>query len=115
VKAIPFDVGRLAVSSQGRDKGRWMVVVGLVDGEHVLVADGSLRKLEKPKKKRLKHLVATPHLARDIAQALTQGKPLLSSDLRKAIAAARDLQVPQARAQGPNLSDQKEECALVKE
>lgn len=115
MKAIPFEPGRLAVSSQGRDKGRWLVIVALQDGEHVLVADGRMRKIEKPKKKRVKHLRITPHRAEDIAQALIKGKPLLNSDLRKAIAAARDLNQSQTQIQVPDPKDQKEECALVKE
>ncbi|MEA5015165.1 MAG: KOW domain-containing RNA-binding protein [Candidatus Limiplasma sp.] len=116
---IPFDVGRLAVSTQGRDQGRWMVVVGSLDQEHALVADGGLRKLEKPKKKRLKHLRATPYVAREIAQALSQGKHLLNSDVRKAISAAQDAAGQAAQSQGqeggPAPKNQKEECALVKE
>lgn len=114
MKAIPFEPGRLAVSRQGRDRGLWMVIVGQADPQHALVADGRLRKLEKPKKKRLKHLRPTPYLARDIAQALSQGKPLLDSDVRKAISAARE-GAGQAAQGGQAPNNQKEECALVKE
>lgn len=118
MKAIPFDVGRLAVSRQGRDQNRWMVVVSRPDEAHALVADGELRKLEKPKKKRLKHLRATPYLAQEIAQALSQGKHLLNSDVRKAISAAQVAVKEAAQGQGPGgeaPNKQKEECALVKE
>jgi ribosomal protein L14E/L6E/L27E len=48
--------GSVAVSLAGRDKGRRFIVVGVLDEDHVLIADGRLRKIEKPKKKKLKHL-----------------------------------------------------------
>ncbi len=46
-------VGRVAVSKAGRDKGRAFVILELADKDHVLIADGKLRKLEKPKRKSL--------------------------------------------------------------
>ena len=49
-------VGRVCMSRAGRDKGRPFVVVGRLDEKHVLLADGDLRLLQKPKKKKLMHL-----------------------------------------------------------
>ena len=49
-------LGSIALSLAGRDKGRYFVVVGVIDENHVAVADGRKRKIEKPKKKKLKHL-----------------------------------------------------------
>ena len=43
----------VATSLAGRDKGRKFVIVGVLDDEHVYIADGKMRK---PKKKKLKHL-----------------------------------------------------------
>ena len=49
--------GRLFVSLAGRDKGLVCTVVGMSDDEgYVLIADVKLRKIENPKKKKLKHL-----------------------------------------------------------
>lgn len=48
--------GCVATSLAGRDKGRKFVIVGVLDEEHVYIADGKMRKIEKPKKKKLKHL-----------------------------------------------------------
>jgi large subunit ribosomal protein L14e len=56
---VPIAVGRVVRSKAGRDKGRFFLVVGVADEEHLLIADGDLRKLEKPKKKKLKHLAVT--------------------------------------------------------
>ena len=50
-------LGHLVVSLAGRDKGCICAVVGIADEEgFVLIADGKVRKVEKPKKKKLKHL-----------------------------------------------------------
>lgn len=50
--------GMIVRSAAGRDKGKFLVVVGL-DGDFVYLADGKERKLLKPKKKRLKHVKFT--------------------------------------------------------
>ena len=56
---IPMTVGRVVRSTAGRDAGRLFLVIGVAGEEHLLIADGDLRKLEKPKKKKLRHLAAT--------------------------------------------------------
>ena len=87
MKPIHFEVGRIVLSKQGRDKGRYMIVVAPVDEEFVLVADGGLRKLGRPKRKRMKHLSPKPALAAQIAKGIKEGQSLLDSDLRNALAA----------------------------
>lgn len=52
-------IGMIAVSLAGRDKHRAFAVVGRLDDEHLLIADGRLRRAEKPKKKKLRHLSVT--------------------------------------------------------
>ncbi len=49
-------VGRFAVSMSGRDKGRVFIIVDSPEENFVLLSDGELRKLEKPKRKKLKHI-----------------------------------------------------------
>jgi LSU ribosomal protein L14E len=44
-------IGRIVKSKAGRDKDRIFIIVGVADEKHVLIADGDLRKIEKPKKK----------------------------------------------------------------
>ena len=111
MRPIPYDVGRIVLSKQGHDKGRWFAVVGLVDGKHVLIADGKTRKLEKPKKKQCKHLRPRPTRLSEIAALLLEGKPVLDSELRKALKAFAD----EEEKQTMNACKKKEECALVQE
>lgn len=51
-------IGRIVSSKAGRDKGYFMVVVG-IDGGCLFVADGKERPVERPKKKNVKHLAFT--------------------------------------------------------
>lgn len=65
---IPLEAGRLARSTAGRDGDRLFVVVAEVDADFVLVADGSLRKIDRPKKKRRKHLKPMPFLMPSVTE-----------------------------------------------
>ena len=47
--------GMLAMSKAGHDEGRLYVIIG-VDDSYVYLADGRLRPLDKPKKKKKKHI-----------------------------------------------------------
>ncbi len=51
-------VGKVVYSKAGRDKGKFMVIVG-VNGNLPLVCDGKERPLERPKPKNPKHLQYT--------------------------------------------------------
>ena len=59
---IPLEAGRMVRSKAGRDGGRLFVIIEEIDDDFVVIADGSLRKIDRPKKKRRKHLMAQPQL-----------------------------------------------------
>ncbi|MBE6686342.1 MAG: hypothetical protein E7591_03830 [Ruminococcaceae bacterium] len=48
--------GQLALSLAGRDKNRIFMIVQELDENYVFIADGQLRKIDNPKRKKLKHL-----------------------------------------------------------
>lgn len=52
---VNLRVGSLVKAHAGRDKNRWFVAVA-VNGGFVEIADGKERKLEKPKRKNIKHI-----------------------------------------------------------
>ena len=79
--------GVVAVSKAGRDAGRSFVILPVVDDQYVLIADGELRKVQNPKRKKLRHLSIRPYVAQEIRQCLQQQKLLMDSDVRKALAA----------------------------
>lgn len=78
-------IGRYVRSKAGRDKDRLLIIIGILDSQHVLVADGMLRSVSNPKKKKLKHLAITDRIAEEIADIILMKKKLLDADLRKAI------------------------------
>ena len=53
-----LSVGQLVTSRAGRDSGRKYVVIGFDESGYVLVADGMIRKINRPRRKNVKHLVA---------------------------------------------------------
>ena len=84
-------IGRVAYSKSGRDKGRLFIIIDILDEDFVLIYDGDLRPVEKPKKKRIKHLKYTDLMAEDIVEIIKNGKTLLNADIKKAISKIRNL------------------------
>ena len=78
MKNEPFEAGEIVLSKAGRDRGRAFVVTAVLDGDYVLLADGRLRTLERPKKKKRRHLLRASTEARMELHA-----HLLDADIRK--------------------------------
>ena len=57
---MDFVKGQLVRSKAGRDKTRTLAVLA-VDGSMLLVADGDLRKLDNPKRKKIQHVAPNDH------------------------------------------------------
>ena len=50
-------IGQIVKSRAGRDDGNLFLLLEIIDEQNVLVVDGKLRKLDNPKKKKVKHLI----------------------------------------------------------
>ena len=79
-------LGQVVFSKAGRDSGRKFVVVGIVDELHVLISDGDSRKIDKPKKKKLKHLEIMGQVPDDLQKKLKNGQSVTNSEIRRALA-----------------------------
>lgn len=75
----------LVVSLAGRDQGKLFYVVDTRE-EYVLIADGKGRKLENPKRKKLKHVRRVSRADTRVAQKLASGDKVLNSELRRDLA-----------------------------
>jgi len=84
------EVGRVVESKAGRDKGRLFIITGIIDEQYVTIADGDLRMLDRPKKKKLKHLRFRPEILSPIAEKLTGGAKVFDAELRSAIRALKE-------------------------
>lgn len=51
-----YKIGDLVVSTAGRDLGNFYVVTKILDKNYVLLCDGKYKTIEKPKKKKIKHI-----------------------------------------------------------
>lgn len=77
-----IETGRIVRSIAGRDCGRFFLVVD-TDAQFAFVADGRMRLIEKPKRKKAKHLATTN--AKVSAQTITTNR-----QLRQLLAAYND-------------------------
>ncbi|NMA84593.1 MAG: RNA-binding protein [Epulopiscium sp.] len=75
-------IGQVVYSKAGRDRGKMFVVVEVED-EYVYVADGKLRKIENPKKKKRKHIQITHTILDNLQEKINKGMKVSNSDIRK--------------------------------
>lgn len=72
-------------SIAGRDKGGLFIVMS-ADSEFAYLADGDLRRADRPKKKKLKHIQPSGKVSEFIQNKLETGQKVTNAELRKALA-----------------------------
>ncbi len=75
-------VGDVVYSKNGRDKGVFFVVMSLSDG-YAFISNGSSRKSDKPKKKKLKHLEFGFGHSEYISDKIAKGEKITNTELRR--------------------------------
>ena len=75
-------LGKVVNSKAGRDMHRSFIVVGILNSEYVYISDGQLRKIEKPKKKKVKHLDFTETVAEEIRVIILSKKQVTNSKIK---------------------------------
>ncbi|AEF93138.1 ribosomal protein L14E [Desulfotomaculum nigrificans CO-1-SRB] len=78
--------GQLVSSTQGRDAGRYYLVISSLGDNFVLVTDGEFRGVEKPKKKNLKHLKIWPMVSEKMQDKLAAQSKLTNSEVSSYLA-----------------------------
>lgn len=86
-----LQVGQFVKSRAGRDKGKVLIVYEIINDEYVYVMDGDLRKLEKPKKKKVKHLKIDGKLDLSIQDAILSKASIDNKWLKRKIESRLDL------------------------
>ncbi len=76
-------LGTVVYSKAGRDAKRLFIILEVIDKEYVYISDGTLRKVEKPKKKKLKHLSLTEKVASGIKQSLISNNKVNNSEIKE--------------------------------
>lgn len=77
------NIGSLVYSRAGRDAGKEFIVINVLDDQYVYICDGTARPVEKPKKKKLKHLMLTNIVAEEIKTAILSGKSVSNARIKE--------------------------------
>ncbi|MCL6450381.1 MAG: KOW domain-containing RNA-binding protein [Acetobacteraceae bacterium] len=93
-------VGQVVKSLAGRDRDRYFLVLSVVDERHVLVTDGDLRRVDRPKRKNVRHLEPAPQVAEAVAAALARGEKVQDSEVRSALLAVLGRSAGPGREEG---------------
>ena len=75
----------LVLSVAGRDQGMLFFVLD-TDGVYVSLVNGKERKVEKPKRKKLKHVRKVPRPDSMLTEKILSGQQILNSELRRELA-----------------------------
>ena len=84
--AIPdINVSDVVVSTAGRDQGEWFYVIA-EDPIYLFLANGKDRSLDKPKRKKRKHVQKVLRSETRVADKLRSGDKVLNGELRRDLA-----------------------------
>ncbi|WP_312701600.1 KOW domain-containing RNA-binding protein [Sedimentibacter sp.] len=78
-------IGQIVKSKAGRDKDRVFIICSIFDEQFVFVCDGDLRKLNSPKKKKVKHLMIYNTVLTEFADKLQGNENLDDAYVRKVL------------------------------
>ena len=80
-----FNISDVVLSTAGRDQGKLFYVIG-TDPVFLLLANGKDRTLEKPKRKKRRHIQKVLRAETRVAEKLRNGDKVLNSELRRDLA-----------------------------
>ena len=78
-------ISDVVLSTTGRDKGKIFYVIGIED-DLLLLANGKDRTLDKPKRKKQKHVQKVLRSETRVAGKILAGDKVLNSELRRDLA-----------------------------
>ena len=79
-------LGQLVSSKAGRDHGDFYLIVGKAEDRFLLLADGRMRTIQRPKKKNIRHLIFHQKVAFDLEGKLASGENVTDDNIRQALA-----------------------------
>ena len=91
--AIPdINISDVVMTTAGRDAGQWFYVID-ADPVFLLLANGKDRTLDKPKRKKRKHVQKVLRSETRVAEKIRSGDKVLNGELRRDLAfLARQMQ-----------------------
>ena len=80
-----LNISDVVKATAGRDQGKLFYVIAQED-EYLLLANGKDRPLDRPKRKKRKHVQKVLRSETRVAEKLTRGDKVLNSELRRDLA-----------------------------
>ncbi|MFC7061845.1 KOW motif-containing protein [Halobacillus seohaensis] len=78
-------IGQVVRIVQGREAGQYAVVIDILDGRFLLLADGEKRKYDRPKKKNLQHVELMDFISPEVQNSLLETGRVTNGKLRFAV------------------------------
>ncbi len=82
---MEIDTADIVISLNGRDKGKRFFVISKEEN-YAFLCDGKNRRVEKPKRKKLKHLRLESHDTGRTATKIKNGEKVTNSEIRRSLA-----------------------------
>lgn len=79
-----MEAGSIVISKAGRDIGKRFIVLK-IDAEYAYLSDGDLRKVDKPKKKKIKHIQKTNSISQLVKAKLESGELIENFQIRQVL------------------------------
>ena len=79
------NISDVVIATAGRDQGKLFYVIG-TDPFYLMLANGKDRSLDKPKRKKRKHIQKVLRSETRVAEKLRNGDRVLNSELRRDLA-----------------------------
>ena len=79
------NISDVVIATAGRDQGKLFYVIG-TDPVYLMLANGKDRSLDKPKRKKRKHIQKVLRSETRVAEKLRLGDKVLNSELRRDLA-----------------------------
>ncbi|WP_253702073.1 KOW domain-containing RNA-binding protein [Bacillus sp. FJAT-27445] len=77
--------GQIALVKSGRCAGQYVIIIKLVDGQFVLIADGEALKNFRPKKKNIRHLQLVDRIVPEVYNSIMETGCVTNGKLRFAL------------------------------
>ncbi len=88
-----LNIAQIVKSKAGRDKGRVFAILKILDDKYVNIIDGDLRKINKPKKKKIKHLIVYNKVLTELKEKIEKNKKFNNAYVRKLLDPYKDKEV----------------------
>lgn len=77
-------IGEFAKSKAGHDKDEIFIIIN-IEGEYVYLVDGKNRYIEKPKKKKIKHIQPINCMDSELQNKINSNVRLQNEDIKRAL------------------------------